>query len=275
MDLGERVETLQQEALAAEAQVARLRTLLSSRTTDKTVEETNAAAASFDSVYADAQVKRSRADAQGRLSLSIKKWIEALPGNTKLIIQHVSLDGHDLARVRVELAKLRDELRTLQGNPPASSDIGKRIDDLVADWAHAARPMVRGFAAGQAFDVRWPMAPDANRQNGNGFNIGEGNGLLLFAAMFPAELSELIFRAIHAAQPLSVLEHGERVNAVTTRIHELSYIEAALVERHGGDHSVDASPWCILGVRLPADEGDAAVEVRDDVALRHESAPSA
>ena len=89
---------------------------------------------SFEAVHADMKAKRARANVQMQLLARTKRWIEQLAPNTKLIIQHAPANGADLAQVRAELKELREELRKLQGNPPASSDIGKRVDDLVAGW---------------------------------------------------------------------------------------------------------------------------------------------
>jgi hypothetical protein len=248
LELSDRVETLEQEAFKAEAEVARLRSLLSSRTTDKTIAETKAAQASFDAVYADAQLKRSRATAQSKLLATTKQWIEELPPNTKLVLVHAPIDdGASLAQVRGELAALRSDLSKLRGNLPAGLDIGRRVDEMVAGWARKATPEVRGFAAGQQLDVLW---------NGN---RDECNGLWLLAALQPAELGELIFKAIHNAQPLSAQQHSEKMLQTTQRINELSYIECALVERNGAEHDVSANPWCVLGVRIGETEaGDAA-----------------
>jgi hypothetical protein len=261
LDLNERVEALEGEAVKAEAEVARLRSLLKTNSGNPaSLDEINAAKARFDGVFVAAQLKRSRATAQGKLLTTVKQWIEELPSNTRLILVHAEIDNASLAEVRGELAALRSDLSKLRANPPASLDIGKRIDALIAEWAHAARPMVRGFANGQALDVRWPMDVTANRQNGNGFDLGTGNALLLFAALMPTELGELIFKAVHAAQPLSAYEHSEKMLKLNARVNELSYIEAALVERASGEHSVESAPHCILGVRLGGEmtEGDAA-----------------
>jgi hypothetical protein len=259
-DLQERVENLEQEAVKAESEVARLRTLLSSRTTDATLDEITAARASFDNVYADAQLKRSRASAQAKLLERTKAWIEELPPNTRLVLVHAPIEGASLAQVRGELAALRSDLSKLRGNPPASLDIGKRIESYVNELADAAHPLVRGFANGQTLDVRWPMSTQADRRNGNGFSTGEANGLLLFAAIDPAAVSDLIFKAVHAAQPLSAQQHSEKMLQLNARVNELSYIEAALVERAGVEHSVETAPHCLLGVRVGGEiaEGDAA-----------------
>jgi hypothetical protein len=260
LDLSERVEMLEQEALAAESEVARLRMLLKTGNANPdTLAEVKAAQASFDGVYGDAQIKRSRATAQGKLLATVKAWIEQLTPGARLTLVSAPLDGASLSQVRGELAALRSDLSKLRGTPPASLDIGKRIDALVAEWAEAARPMVRGFANGQALDVRWPMSVDANRQNGNNFHHNEANALLLFAALMPSELGELIFKAIQSAQPLSAYEHSERMLKLNARVNELSYLECALVERDGGEHSVEAAPHCILGVRVGETEtGEAA-----------------
>src|SRR5262249_18152106 len=143
-----------------------------------------------------------------------------------------------------ELAKLREELSRLRANPPASADLGARVDDLVASWA--ARPDVRGYASGGQLDVLWAG------------NRGQCDGLALMAAINPAERSELIFKAVHNAQPLTQTEYGERVKQLTQQISELSYVAAALVERVGGDHDVHAEPHHILGVRVEAMETAAA-----------------
>jgi hypothetical protein len=86
----------------------------------------------------------------------------------------------------------------------------------------------------------------------------DGNPLLLFAAINPHELSKLIMKAIVREQPLSAVEHAERVKPLTSRITELSYFEAQLVEKNGGEHSVAAPPECILGVRSAFEENAAA-----------------
>jgi hypothetical protein len=123
-------------------------------------------------------------------------------------------------------------------------------DEHVSGLARSAMPQVRGYAAGQALDVKWPGDPFDNNQN---------TGLLLLAAFDPNELGELIIKAIVKEQPLSQLEHGERVKTLTARITELSYVEAALVERNGGEHDPQTLPQCILGVRLEQTEaGEAA-----------------
>src|SRR5262249_931591 len=85
-----------------------------------------------------------------------------------------------------------------------------------------------------------------------------GHTCVLMAAINPAELSELIFKAVHNAQPLTQTEYGERVKQLTQQISELSYVAAALVERVGGDHDVHAEPHHILGVRVEAMETAAA-----------------
>jgi len=261
LDLNERVENLEQEALAAEAEVARLRSLLSSRNANPiNLGEINAAKASFDATFTAAQLKRSRASAQGKLLGSVKAWIEELPPNTRLVLVHAPIEGASLAEVRGELAALRSDLSKLRGNPPASLDVHKRIESYVSELAYAARPMVRGFHNGGTLDVRWPMDVSANRQNGNAFDHGQCNALLLFAALMPAELSDLIFKAISDAQPLSAQQHSERMLQLNARVNDLSYIEAALVERASGEHSVESAPHCILGVRVGGEiaEGDAA-----------------
>ena len=103
------------------------------------------------------------------------------------------------------------------------------------------------------------MTTTSDRRNGSGFEPEKTNALLLFAALFPQELSECLVRAVMAEQPLSVIEHAERVRQLTQRITELSYIECALIERNGGEHDPQAEPMCVLGVRIgEAEAGEAA-----------------
>jgi hypothetical protein len=247
LDLSDKVEALEQEALKAESEVARLRSLLKSGNANPTtLEEANAAAANFDNVYADAQLRRSRASAQSRLLATVKAWIEGLPPNTRLTLVHAEIGTASLAQVRGELAALRSDLSKLRGNPPASLDIGRRIDDLVAEWARKATPEVRGFHNGGTLDVLW---------NGN---RDECNGLTLMAALFPRELSEHIIGAVTRAQPLSAQQHSEKMLQLNETINRLSYVEAALVERGGGEHSIESAPWCLLGVRIERQENAAA-----------------
>jgi hypothetical protein len=258
-DLSERVEALEDAATKAEAEVQRLRSLLKSGNANPVnLDEINAAKASFDATFSAAQLARSRASAQGKLLERTKAWIESLAANVKLVVVHAPIDGASLEQVRGELQALRSDLSKLRGNPPADLHLGKRIEALIAEWAEAARPLVRGYASGQVLDVRWPMSVDANRQNGNGFDIGTGNALLLFAALMPAELGELIFKAITAAQPLSAQQHSEKMLQTTQRINELSYVESALTERAGGEHNIESAPWCVLGVRIERQENAAA-----------------
>src|SRR5262245_28859858 len=105
LDLNERVENLERDASAAEAEVARLRALLSSRNANPAnLGEINAAKASFDATFTASQIKRSRASAQGKLLGSVKQWIEELPSNTKLVLVHAPIEGAELGQVRGELA---------------------------------------------------------------------------------------------------------------------------------------------------------------------------
>jgi hypothetical protein len=156
------------------------------------------------------------------------------------------------------LKQARESLHKLRSLPPASSDIAAKVDVYVSNLERLAGPMVNGYAQNQHLDVRWPTGFDSNRQNGVGFASERGNALLMMAAMFPDELSAVIKRAVTQAQPLSQAEHAERVDQLTSRITDLSYVEAALIERNGGEHSVEASPWCVLGVRIAVEEDAAA-----------------
>jgi hypothetical protein len=100
---------------------------------------------------------------------------------------------------------------------------------------------VRGYAQGGSLDVRW---------QGDSFDVNRSPGLLLAAALDPNGLAELILGAIEREQPLNQTQHAEKVTALRERIAELSYVEAALVERNGGEHDPQSEPMCILGVRL-------------------------
>src|SRR5262245_36649770 len=110
LDLEERVAVLQQEALAADSEVARLRTLMSSGTTDTTPEEFNAAKADFPAVYDRALSLREHAQQQCALKARIKSWIESLPSNTKLALVTPSTVGVVRDQLRDEIISLRSEL---------------------------------------------------------------------------------------------------------------------------------------------------------------------
>jgi hypothetical protein len=105
--------------------------------------------------------------------------------------------------------------------------------------------------------VTWPADGEANRRNGSGFSTLEGNALLTFALLQPDQLHAAITAAIVSEQPLSAVEHAERMAGIERRITALSCVEAALVERNGGEHDPQAAPQCVLGARV-GNEVDAA-----------------
>lgn len=260
LDFEERVQTVEHDAHAAEQHLAELRRQLSPGVTDVSAEQVEQARDSLESVFTAAKSKHSNAVAQAALLAATKHWIEGLPFNTKLVLQHPAINGVNLDHTRAELAALREQRRQLQGNPPAGSDIARRVDDWVGNMRRAAQPFTRGFAQGQTLDVRWPAHLMADRRNGDGFLQDAVNPLLLLAALFPAELAELILRSITVAQPLSQLEHAERLSVLDARIEELGYVAAALVEKNGGSFDPQTPPCCVLGVKLEteATEGHAA-----------------
>lgn len=249
-DLQERVENLERDAASAESEVARLRSLLRSNSGNPaSLDEINAAKASFDAVFTAAQLARSKATAQAKLLAGVKSWLAGLGANVKLVLVHPEIGTASLAEVRGELAALRSDLSKLRANPPADLHIDKRIADYVAELARRATPRVTGFCNGGVLDVKWP---------GDIYDPNQNTALLLMAAIQPAELSELIFRSVVAAQPLSAQQHSEKMLSLTSRLAALSYVEAALVERTSGEHSVETDPWCLLGVRIERQENAAA-----------------
>src|SRR5262249_26529438 len=86
-DLQERVENLEREAASAESEVARLRSLLRSNSGNPaSLDEINAAKASFDAVFTAAQLARSKATAQAKLLAGVKSWLAGLGANVKLVL---------------------------------------------------------------------------------------------------------------------------------------------------------------------------------------------
>ena len=237
-------------AQAAEARLARARTIVNGRTNAVSLEEYEAERAGFEAVHAAAKQANGYAELARKVLAEVRAWVAALPSDSRLLMVQPAASDLDLAALRARLTGLRDELRKHNGTPPAAPDIGARIDELVAGWARAAPPLVRGFAPGQALDVRWPMVTTANRQNGVDFANLDANPLLLFAALFPHELSELIVRGVTREQPLSAHEHDERRIALEHAIDELSYVVAAMLEQSGAPPDVLMAPWHVLGVRV-------------------------
>jgi len=177
------------------------------------------------------------------------------PGSVK----GVQLVVEDLDAVRSELKGLREQLRQLQAFPPAAPDIAARVRGYVTTLANQALPMVRGYHAGGALEVRWPASLTCDRRNGNGFDSERANPLLLMASLDPDELGEMIIRSVVAEQPLSAHEHAERCREITARIDALSYSEAALSEQAGIEFDPGLEPRHVLGVRLDeAESGEAA-----------------
>lgn len=258
VDFQERCELYAQALLAAESEVARLRRLMSSGTNDVSPVEFAQARDGFAPVHADMQRTRAKAQAQAQLLARTRRWIESLPAGARLTLVPAPSNGASLDAVRGELQGLRAELAKLQAFPPASNDIEAKVRTYVSELARAALPMAAGFQDGGSLTVRWPTSLTASRQDGTGFSLTDANPLLLFAALDANELGELIIRSIVAQQPLSQHEHGERCRQIAARIEALAYDEAALVENTNGEHSVEASPWCVLGVRIAVEEDAAA-----------------
>jgi hypothetical protein len=259
LDLDERVQHLTEEADAAESNLEHARMVVNGNDTTINADDYAKVRDSFNDMVAQARTARAKADAQQRVLSSCKVFVDTLPPNTRLLPVYSNGNGADLAAIRAELKQLRDELRVLNHNPPPDPDIARRVDDYINTLSRSAPPLVRGFAQGQQLDVKWPSALDANRNDGSGFVDSRANPLLLFAALFPAELAKLILRSIAAAQPLSASQHAERVAYLTARIAELCYLDCAAVEKNGGEFDVTAPPQCVLGVKLESPgEGDAA-----------------
>lgn len=241
LDVEERVEALVQEAAAADAEVARLRMIMRSGVT-ATAEEFAAARDGFEAVHLDMQRKRARADAQGRLLAATKRWIEGLAPNTKLVLVHPAIDGQELGPVRTQLRELRAELAKLRGFPPASTDIEAKVRGYVTGLARSVLPQVRNYAAGQGpLDVKWP---------GDSIDVNRNIGLLLFAALDPAAVGELVIQSITKEQPLSALEHAARVAELESKVDVASYALAALTEKAGGEFDPELRPEHVLGVRI-------------------------
>jgi hypothetical protein len=93
----------------------------------------------FTSVSA-AKAARERAEAQRKVLHNCKAWVQGLLANVRLVLQYPSSKGADLGAIRKELKELRESLRQLTGNPPASPDIGSNIDAYVVPLA--AEPVV-------------------------------------------------------------------------------------------------------------------------------------
>jgi hypothetical protein len=249
-DFQERCEALEQEAKDAEAEVGRLRMLMKSGVSNVSAEQFAEARDGFQDTFTDMQRKRARADVQMKLLNTVKRFIESLPANTRLILVTPSTDGASLDQVRHELKSLREELRKLTGNPPASPDIEDRVKRYVAELARSAAPMVRGYHNGGTLDVKW---------QGDVYDPGRSVGLMVAAACDPNGMVELIMNAITDAQPLSASEHAERVAELANRIDATSYQLAALIERNGGEFDIELQPQHVLGVRIgEISEGEVA-----------------
>jgi hypothetical protein len=258
LDLDERVATWTQAADLAEDRLEHARLIVNGHDTSLSSDEYSKVRDSFNDMLNTARAARVKANTQQRVLSNVKVFVDRLPPNTRLLPVYSNGNGADLAAIRSEMTSLQQELRRLQGNPPPDPDIGRRVDDLVASWVRSAAPLVRGFATGQTLDVRWPTEGSADRTSGSGFASSKANALFMVAALFPAQLAELVLQTITTAQPLSQLEHAERIQLLTERIVELSYVEAAIIEKNGGEFHIETPPCCVLGVRLES-EGDAAI----------------
>jgi hypothetical protein len=245
-------------AQAAEVRLTHARDIVNGKNNAISAEEYEHERSNFDATLAAAKMARDYAESAHKVLAAVKAWLEALPPDSRLLMVQPAASDLDLAALRARLAGLRDELRRHNGTPPAASDVGQKVDAYVASLAARALPLVRGFAQGQSLQVTWPAGSDATRQNGVGFSAANGNALLLFAALFPHELAELVVRAVNAEQPLSAHEHAARRAALEHAIDELSYVVAALNDQAGAPPDVLMAPWHVLGVRLDATESEGA-----------------
>jgi hypothetical protein len=257
VDLDERTSELMTEATEAEARVARAREIVNGKDNNVTPEQFAHARDNFAITHTLATKMRERAEVQRKILAEAKKWIEGLPSDTRLLQVGPASSDLDVTALCAKLAGLRHELRQLVGQPPAAPATGAAIDKLVAGWAEAASPMVRGFHEGGTLDVRWPSSlTGCNRVNGVGFDPESVNPLLMMAALFPNQLSGLILKAIEREQPLSVDEHAERVAALQTAIDEISYVTAMALDKADAPPDPLMCAWHWLGVRV-ADEIEA------------------
>jgi hypothetical protein len=236
-------------AQAAEARLARARTVLNGKDNSVSTEEYERERANFDAVFAAAGQASGYAETARKVLVECRAWLAALPAGSKILQVQPAAADLDLASLQAQLTSLRDELRRHNGTPAVASDIAEKIDAHVRELAAKAAPQVRGFGPGQRLDVKWP---------GDAFDPNANTGLLLLAALFPSELSELVVQAVTRAQPLSQAEHAERRGELEHAIDELSYVVAALLERTDLPPDEKMAPWHHLGVRVAESDEEVA-----------------
>lgn len=249
VNLTERVEELARDADQAQARVEFARNVIGGRT-DIGPEAFERQRDGFNDTYATAQLLRQKADSARGVLQQCREWVEKLPSRNRLIEVTPAASGFDLATLKTKLAAMRDELRTLNNNPPVASDISKRVDELVANYAKAALPFVRGFAQGQSLDVRWPMDMTADRRTASACAPNNCNPLLMFAAINPAGVANLIMQTVREAQPLSHAQHTERKAELEQLIDEMSYALSAALEKAGELPDPQVAPQHFLGLRF-------------------------
>ena len=255
LDLDEHVARLLTEATSADAALEHARSIINN-TREVSREEYTVTKEVFNDVHAAAKTARARADSARAILQAVREWVERLPPDTRLsLAQATSSSDLDLAALTAQLAAMRDDLRSLNNNPPVSPDIGQKIDAYVGALAGAALPFVRGFQSGAALDIRFPSDTRADRRTGNDCDTNGCNALLTFAALFPKELSKLITRAITQTQPLSQGEHAARRSELERAIDETSYTVSALRNEAGELPDPLCGPQHFLGVRMQPPPG--------------------
>jgi hypothetical protein len=127
--------------------------------------------------------------------------------------------------------------------------------------------MIRAGINSGPLDVRFSGGVGANRQNGNGFGVGQGDGVTLVAWMFREQLTSALLGEIGrlAAKPIPPQERGPRLAALQAQRLDLQYIEEKLIVEalDRGEtvtRSIDSPPICVLGikVKLPDHVSEAA-----------------
>jgi hypothetical protein len=170
-----------------------------------------------------------------------------------LLLVQPAADGLDLATQQATLQSLRQELQKLRTITVAADNIADKVTDYIRALAESAQPMLRNYGDGQKLDIRWPTGPLNNPRNGDGFSTIDGNALMFFALLMPAELAEVILRAIQSNLPMPKLELEKRIAELPHEIDELSYVVASLLEAVGHPPDPLMSPPHWLGVRLAQD----------------------
>jgi len=196
----------------------------------------------------------------------VKTFITMCDHNSRFEPVKANTNGWTLEKARARLAAIADEIKEIESAPKPSDDIKARLEIFVRMLQQAGRPIFhKGLgAAGADLMLMWPVHPQANWRDLNGYEQLDANPLLFEAWMRPAELLARLLQEVHdiSQRPLPPSKRGARIRELQAEALDLRFIEEqclcdALDKGKLPVRQVDAPPEAVLMHRVHAPQREA------------------